>query len=92
MRKLKINKRENILQDNGDYLFRIHLTISKKLEEHLPYTSIDYTVEFLNNGDIEDVNNIDREDYKTFIVPKIQDELFKKRFEIDYLFQSQIIT
>lgn len=92
MNKIKINKRENILQESGDYLFKFDLTVSKKLAPNLPYSSIDCTIEFLNNGDVKDVNNIDPESYREFMMPKIFNELGRKEFEINYMLQQQIIT
>jgi hypothetical protein len=91
MQKLRINKRENIVQDSGDILFKINLTLSRPIGENSEYLSIDYDIEFLNNGDIIDVKNISKEDYRFFMIPKIHKELYYNILEIDYLFQSKII-
>jgi hypothetical protein len=91
MQKLRINKRENIVQDSGDILFKINLTLSRPIGENSEYLSIDYDIEFLNNGDIIDVKNISKEDYRFFMIPKIYKELYYNILEIDYLFQSKII-
>lgn len=90
MQKIRINKRENIIQDSGDILFRINITISRKLSENFPYTSIDYTVEFFNNNYIKDVNNIDKEDYRNFMIPNIYKKIDENRIQIESLFSSQI--
>lgn len=91
MQKIRINKRENIVQDSGDILFRINITISRKLPEDVNYTSIDYIIEFLNNGYIKDVNNISKEDYMSFVIPNMYKQVDSNKIQIDYLFDKQII-
>lgn len=92
MQKIRINKRENILQESGDFMFKIHLTISREIPEISKPLSIDYTVEFLNNGKIKDVNNINGEDYRDFIIYNIHNKLTENWLEIDNLFNTQIVT